>query len=363
MALAQAVDRLCSILGEHDPDVDTLQRAQQAGREVSTRIGDASPADIEEAAGALSAAIGPLRTGAQGAITLGVLIEHGASTAHIDPVLSMLTARLPEACRFLAAVTANDSMSPEAADAHPNPFFVAGMPYEPAVVKEAADREPEGGALWLDLALWSLPCIAALSRDRPRRRQAQADPALHAALDPLRREDGAGFLHQLVVSALGDEALHVLHPELQRGFVCQATDVVSVFQLHALLAAALVPLGLPGEVPNPAATACWRGLGPPSVPESSVGAFQLWHAAGLGPDGRTPQGVDARGHWVWNEDMPAVISRVDGVRTLLISTPELERTWSTGRTFGALHSDVTVQQELAAGVVRQRLDALSASTG
>ena len=105
--------------------------------------------------------------------------------------------------------------------------------------------------------------------------------ALAAALEG----DGAGFLHALL-AAHEEDRLLVLHPAAGVGFEMTARGVVDNFQLHTLLAAALVPEGVPGERPSEAVVAVMRGEGPQAIEEPSTASWSLVGWRALGADGR-----------------------------------------------------------------------------
>jgi hypothetical protein len=56
------------------------------------------------------------------------------------------------------------------------------------------------------------------------------------------------------------------------------------------------------------------------------------------------------------------VPAVDGVRTLVLGRPTIDRSWKAVRTFSALEPDVQVVEELPAGEVRVTLERLAAAS-
>ncbi|MGI5182704.1 hypothetical protein ACQEVZ_41260 [Dactylosporangium sp. CA-152071] len=107
-----------------------------------------------------------------------------------------------------------------------------------------------------------------------------------------------------------------------RGFRVTIGGIGDNFQLHTLLAAALI--GDPAE-----------GLLPGRPPTAVEAA-----AAGTGEDLQPAGGLrgnwnlaDAHGGWIWNEGTPADIPHLDGVRVVVLDAEPYSRSWDTGRAY------------------------------
>lgn len=222
-------------------------------------------------------------------------------------------------------------------------------------------RLPEEAEAANAFAPASLAAIALLSRSPEGRARARADRALLAAARDLANEPGgppnAKFLSTML-HVLDGESLLVLHPESGRGFDVTTSGVADNFQLHTLLAAALVPRGLPGEAPPAAVAACARGEGPQMVEDEAVvasGVFNLGHWTSIGPDGRLLQpepGEAAHDLWIWNEGVPADIRVFEGRRVVVLGPPPYARQWHASRLFGELPASLEVTRELPAAEVQ-----------
>jgi len=212
-----------------------------------------------------------------------------------------------------------------------------------------------------------LGLIAHLSRSTDLRRAACARPALLE--QTLRLDDAAGaprsFL-AMMLRVLDDEPLLVLHVEQKKGFEVRIGGLADNFQLHTLLAGAVIGSSwngwLTGTAPGKRALAECRDapVGPGGGAEMT-GAFNLYNWTALRPDGTLPEGiaVDATGHWIWNEGCPADITPFEGRRVVLLGRPAYNRMWRAGRIFGGMTGELTVERKLARGEVAEWLERLA----
>lgn len=145
--------------------------------------------------------------------------------------------------------------------------------------------------------------------------------------------DQAYWLHGLM-QVLDDEPLLVLDRAGGRGYEVTISGIGDNFQLHTLLAAALIgdpAAGLiPGERPAPewVAAATTGELQPTG---GIQGQFNL---------------VDAFGAWIWNEGRPADIPFADGRRVVVLDPPPYPRSWNVGRVYPSMEPTVTVDRIL-----------------
>ncbi|MFC7531017.1 hypothetical protein [Actinoplanes sp. GCM10030250] len=146
--------------------------------------------------------------------------------------------------------------------------------------------------------------------------------------------DAAGWLQGLLV-VVDDEPLIVLHRATGRAFRVTISGIGDNFQLHTLLAGALVGdagAGLAGERPSAVEIAA-ASDGDPEPANGIRGTFNL---------------VDHTGEWIWNEGHPADIPALDGVRLVVIDPAPYDRTWNTGRLYPHMKPELTVAGELPA---------------
>ena len=137
---------------------------------------------------------------------------------------------------------------------------------------------------------WYLPVVAALSRDRELLRQAQQNQPLFSLVNEL----DITYVRMLL-RLLMRETVLVLYPDRNQGFLILIDGVTDNFQLHTLLADALITeggllrrkgpsWGIPGKRPSPRVVATMRGDGPQSIDEPSTGSWNLYNWTALGED-------------------------------------------------------------------------------
>jgi len=292
------------------------------------------------------------------AISGGSLVERGADPA---PLAEVLLARLPgvlaAARRFADGCLAqlgDDILADGSVDrgGGEGGFDVDDRRIPLALFRAQLGGDRGGGAALAYLRQWTLPAVAALTRCRPLLERATTDGPLAAAAAALHRSD-AGWLHVLLGVEL-DARWRVLLPLDGRGFEVVVDGVVSNFDLHALIAAALGGRGV-ATADNPPALVAYLRSGGAEPPRSYVaGSWNLYGPGAAGFDLRDPAGVPQE-HWVWGEGGPRDVPRVGGVATILLGPAAYERTWSAGRTFAALAQDVRVVRELTAAEVKAAL--------
>lgn len=140
------------------------------------------------------------------------------------------------------------------------------------------------------------------------------------------------------MQVLGDEPVLVLHPEEGKGFEVRISGLADDFQLHTLLADALIDPPedgwITGRRPSEAEVEAARG-GP--IP------------------------MDGAAFWVCNEGVPADIPEFDGRRVVLLGRPPYERSWSPGRKFPDMTGDLRVERVLPTVEVRDLLGRVAAA--
>ncbi len=348
VALAQAVDGIDWNPAEVDLACRRVLRAM-------------TTADRDELDQALAVLVDRLARGrvdhADGAafagISAGSLVERGADPA---PLAEVLRDRLPDvltAARHFAdgCLAELDPTAARGTDADGG-FEVDDRRIPLPVFRARLADDRGGGAALAYLRQWTLPAVAALTRCRPHLLATTTDRSLCAAAAAMSRSD-ASWLHLLFGVEL-DARWRVLMPLVGRGFEVVVDGVVSNYDLHALLAAALAGHGV-ATADNPAALFAYLRGDREAPPRPYVaGSWNLYGIGAAGFDlrdaGRVPQDL-----WVWGEGAPRDVPRVAGVPTVLLGPAAPERTWSSGRTFAALRQDVRVLRELSADEVRAAL--------
>lgn len=294
------------------------------------------------------------------AVSGGTLVERGAPPERLGSALLRLMPGILDAARRYAD-RCIAAMGPAAADGDEEDAIAyvddRAIPRDVFRAEAAADRP--GAAALANLRQWTLPTVASLTRDRDLLRRAIGDQRFCRAAASLARSE-ASWLHVLTGVQL-DAPWLVLFPLLDRGFHLIVDEVASNFDLHALLADALVPRGVPGTS-NPAdIIAVIRGESNECRRNYVAGSWNLYGYRAASHDLREPGHVPHE-HWVWGEGQPRDVPEVDGMRTLLVGPSAFERSWNAGRTFSALRARVEVSEELPPSAVRETLRRLAGSS-
>ena len=297
------------------------------------------------------------------AISAGTLVESGASARTLGEVLLAKLPPVLTAARRYADLCLADTVDSPKSDAHEDGDHddavtdVDGHSIARNRFRSHLGDDRSGGAALAYLRAWVLPTVAALTRDRDLLLRAIADEQLRELAAALRESD-AHWLDVLLGAQVGVEWL-ALFPCENRGFRVLLDGIVGNFDLHALLAEAIVPLGIAGERNPPDVIARVRGETSVSSCDFVVGAWNLYTARAASFDLADPRAAPV-GTWVWGEGLPRDVPAIDGVRTVLVGPPAYARTWNIGRTFSALPARIDVVRELGPDEFRAALDRLRA---
>ncbi|MEU3973620.1 hypothetical protein [Streptomyces bacillaris] len=290
------------------------------------------------------------------AVLVGACVERGADAERCAPgVLAGLRAALEGAVAFSEAWAATGGGAfPVPDDGEPGEEIVERTGFEAAVG-------------WWTLSQWEMAAVALLNH-RAVRAGLDGAAAVRAGLDEeaagaglderaagaglddatVRGQAGSGrgeLLRLLTAVArasgqelrclsyalqvLDDEPLVVLHRPSATGYLLRLSGIGDNFQLHTLLADALIGGGhVAGRAPSPQEVAVCRET-PGQV--ETAGSFEL-----VAPDGGR----------LWNEGAPADIPVVDGVRLLVLDEPSYARSWPAGRFFPGMRGDLILERAL-----------------
>lgn len=303
-------------------------------------------------------------------IACGAIVEDGGCP---DIAVGAILERLPEvmkgalafarACEQAAA--ADPSFKEEDHAEEPdNPLSLLDISrYVARYGMHIAKGRPQGANCWMATEPMCMGTMAMLSRSVAARKSARANAALvKLARDLVAFHARVCFLH-MMLQVLDDEVLLVIHVRQQRGYRVQIRGIADNFQLHPLLADALVGDAakgfLAGERPDPRIVAVAKGEDlAPNTPSAS-GAFNLVNWTGLGPNGDLPEGQADHAHWIENEGIPADILPFHGTRVVLLSEPSYSRSWKAGRSFPDMLADLRVVEILRPDEVRQWIERIA----
>ncbi|WP_327290294.1 hypothetical protein [Streptomyces sp. NBC_01198] len=270
------------------------------------------------------------------AMAAGYCVERGADPAACaEPILDGVHRDLLAALEFARRWAASGGPQDELPE--PDEKII-----DDALLARLGDDAYEATRLalaWCWIEQWQPPALAVLCRSAEvRRRHASALVTACRDLAALNRHDLKCLAYALAV--LDEEPVVVLHRPTRTGFEVRIGGIGDNFQLHTLLAHALIGGGhVPGTPPS--AESVRLATDPePARGRSEViaaGAFEL-----LAPDGER----------IWNEGLPDDIPVVQGRRLLVLDDPAYQRSWNADRFFPHLPGTVELTRVLDADETR-----------
>ncbi|MER7552135.1 MULTISPECIES: hypothetical protein [Streptomyces] len=301
----------------------TAQDAKRSGKafvRLQETFGQAREAELLDGGPRLAAVLEQVPPGPRAvvAVLVGACVERGADAERCAPgVLAGLRWALEQALVFSDAwVAAGGGAFPVPDGGEPGPESVERAGFDAAVG-------------WWTLPQWEMAAVAMLNHPGVRRTVAFRGEALRL-LGAVERASGTelkSLAYALLV--LDDEPLVALHRASGTGYLLRLSGIGDNFQLHTLLADALIGGGhVEGHAPSPQEVAVCRET-PGQV--ETVGSFDL-----VAPDGEV----------IWNEGAPADIPVVDGVRLLVLDEPSYRRSWPAGRFFPGMRGDALLERPL-----------------
>lgn len=372
------------LLSEVRSFIDALQGQQawveelnEHSHKIANHFSDASAAEIRQALEEFAALIPDVPLVAAGlvAINCGSLVEHGGDPETAGPALLDKLPRILETAadfyrrvrplavadsEFLAAV--RDDLEIEEDELSAKELIDECVAtegwrrladqYGPVLFQD----HPAAVLGYMSEEFFQLGVIAHLSRSAGLRAAARSRPELLE--QTLQLDDLAGSHRSFLacmLNVLDDESLLVLHVEQRKGFDVRISGIADNFQLHTLLAGAVI--GKPaqgwvaGKAPSARAVAEFRDATPgPQGGANVTGPFNLCNWTALSPDGTLAEGQtgEATDHWIWNEGWPAEIVPFEGRRVVLLGTPPYARMWRAGRAFSGMVGELTVERTLGA---------------
>jgi hypothetical protein len=352
----QAVHRLAEAAAGPSP----LESLYDELSLVVDALGSSSVNDRDEALRVLGKVIGEAEQPRASLVALGcgAIVEHGGDPNIAFPsVVSRLPDALSAAKAYRDACQAAEAKTAVTHRGEPFPFFFHGSDAGP-------DDAPDLSLIWDGLDSLARGANAMLSRSVKARKQARGMTELRdLAWELAEDHEQAGYLAELL-EVLDDEVLLVLHPELTLGYWVRIRGVADNFQLHTLLADALIgdPFTgwIPGVRPDPRVVAAVRDRAPVGDIRAEA-HFNLVGWRGLQSDGSIPAGMDGSDHWIWGEGIPSDIEPFQGTRIVLLGSAPYVRSWRPERRFEGMRAELEVMEKLASDGVRDRLARIAAS--
>jgi len=222
---------------------------------------------------------------------------------------------------------------------------------------------PEERGTGAKLPFFADPLCAIMERSKEVRKTIRQDAAFCEDMWAFRDNgnETAALLSKLLL-VRDDAQLLVLHPELRRGYLVRIAGISHNFQLHTLLADALIgdPAAglLPGPRPDPVAVAMARDqpFDRDAPPATASFHLQTWHA--IRPDGSHDAG--AMNHVLWHEGTPADIPAVEGMPVVVLSAVTLPRSWRAPRDWSEMVGEVEIETRLTPEQVAEIIQRIAA---
>jgi hypothetical protein len=349
-----AIDKFLSVVVQHK----TLQEMQDATAALHRHLPVAAADELKEA---LSRFLPALRfahpvPASCVAISCGAIVEFGGDPAICGPaILQRLPRLLRDAAGFIQQVHQRAGVQEWE---EPDLDQLINLH-----INDIIETNPD--LAWAHLSQNSLVmgAIAHLSKSKPLRALARTRAELTETSRALDQETGNMSFLSVMLRVLDDERLIVLHPAERKGFAVRISGIADNFQLHTLLADAVIgdPNAglLGGEKPAPEVVAAARDGAISSGTVTAKGAFNLWGWPALRADSTLPTAQADTTGWIWNEGNPADIPPFNGTRVLLLGPPAYERTWNAGRRFGRMAGELAIEEVLGADAVRDWLARLA----
>lgn len=296
------------------------------------------------------------------AIGCGAIVEDGADPLRgLPPLLARTREALVGAAPFIEAC---QKAAKESGDGPEHPEECVE-----AFGGQVAEQMPREAAALDAVPRLCQAMTAFLARSMEARRIARADEALVAACKELPFDPGFVEFLKMLLQVLDQEEMVVLYPKLGRGYRIRVSGIGDNFQLHTLLADALIgdpdQGWLPGGRPDSRVAALAKDASftqEEAEKLTAVGSFNLVNWQGLQPDGTLPEGQrSGHEHWIWNEGIPADIAPFEGTRIILLSPPPYQRAWGGGRVFPGMKAELRVLEILSPESVQRWLGRIAST--
>lgn len=367
--LISSIDQLDDFIAKRE---ESQSKWHNAIRAVYQKIDGARPDEIKQAQQRLADMIRktPLMLASILAVTSGAFIEKGADP---DIPAEAVFQRTLEALRLAtdfgkACLEKAKEQAASGNEEENNELNIEECVEEQGkTLAESMMKEALG---WQALQQFAMATIAIATHSAQQRNRVRADAEFMVALRECPADSTLECL-RTALNILENEEIIVLHPEQQHGYRIRINNIGLNFELHTLLAGALIgdPAQgwLAGKKPDPRVVAAAKDSPFPAPGEphyeqfpKAEGVFNLWNWQGLQPDGRLPDVHFQNGrayskYWIWNEGQPADIEPFEGTRVVLLGPPPYNRSWNTGRFFRQINAELEVLEKMSEQQVKEWL--------
>ncbi len=275
----------------------------------------------------------------------GTLIEHGAPTPRIAPLIAERTREIFGLARAL--LERDDRENEREPDLR-------------VLIKESSDE----ARAYLGAHYAGLAAMTSLCRDKPARVFARSLTGFADDAESIEGKIRSAYYLSRLLDTVDDFVFEVIDIESRRGYRLSAEGMASCYHLFTLLQGVLIgdpERGwLAGKSPDPELLAYARGesYDCPSKTDSNAWHYLEWPAW-------TAEGLQNHVAWtLWGQTKPRDIMRFDDMPTILLAPKSLSINWDMTFT-GALHDAHSIRLDVVAqldpGEVDARLAAIAAA--
>ncbi|MFW9880440.1 MAG: hypothetical protein ACFFG0_45810 [Candidatus Thorarchaeota archaeon] len=250
-----------------------------------------------------------------------------------------------------------------------NACFEAGVPRSDnphAVIASVKKKIPLEAEAWDTLERIYPPVVAMLSKSKEARKLVKTYPELLRLIFTLARNNKGAMWLAKMFAVLDDEEMLVFYPSLELGYRIITSGVADNYQLHLLLAGALIGVEkdgwIPGIPPDPTLVSYVRDVHYIGDARTE-GFFEMRNWRGLKPDGTLVQMFEAYNDvrfdyfCLWGEGPLIEIPPFDGIRVIFLDPPsrgkfKISRNFNARRVFPFMDAELKVIEKLSKETVR-----------
>lgn len=337
LPLLQHFLQLCEAIQEENYDV-----VPDAVRAVLRAAEHAPPADVQEVLSMLCEVVEVAHLGLEPlpGLVVGLTDRATDPTVALPTLVQRAIEAMEWAARFAELYQQACGSDPPNVEESGDRFPAVQQAFVSTVTAIGVPRDDAVHMLiaWYTADSWVPPVLFLCQRKEFRTALTDRNRLL-AATNAMRDRLASALWLNRLLQVVDDEQVLVLDSTFAdsgRGFRVTISGIGDNFQLHTLLAAALVGAGSVGRLP---------GQRPPAAEIE---------AATAGEQVRLPRGLhgvwemaDAHGEPIWHEGRPADIPTFDGERVIVLVRAPFPRGWNPGRLFPLMRPELTVDAELS----------------
>ncbi len=259
-----------------------------------------------------------------------------------------------------------------------NACFHAGVPNSDdpqSLIATVKAKKPLEAEAWDAIDRIYPAVVSTLSKSKEARRIVKSYNELIDLTYNLARNNEGGQWLAKIVSVLDDEEILVFYPSLELGYKVRISGISDNYQLHILLADALIGNEkegwIPGKKPDPQIISHLKDVHYTGDAHFS-GVFEMRNYKALKPDGKLVQYFEEYKNtrfdffFIWGEGPPISIPKFENYRIVLLSPPaegkvNIQRSFNARREFQFLNAELEVLEMISKEQVRSWLNRMKNS--